>query len=132
MSRLNDEKRYPSKQNQNKRSIPKPARAWVFRPTKEQKEEVKAGYQDVQRCLRLIEAHLPPGNRLSCGYAQATDGIYLTIREATPNWEEARSVSVWHNDLDRCVQMLAYYLTEVNANFPERSAGIHDEEEKSW
>jgi hypothetical protein len=132
MSRQADEKRYSNRGSSRTPAKASAGTTYVFRPTKEQKEEIKLQWTDLEKNLMVLADYVENGNKLNLGYAPSTGALYISLRESSEEWTKARAVSVWHGDIIRAIAMLAYYLREVNENFPEGLGSAINAEELSW
>lgn len=106
-----------SKPNNPSRVVPKGS-LYAYHPTKAHIEVLREGYGDWNTNWGVVAEYLLSGCRVSIGCTQGTDNFYLILKERADDWTTARGVSVFHNDMEKAVMALAYYLREVNPEFP--------------
>lgn len=97
-------------------------RLFVFRPTDDQKKRIRGSYGDDTKNLGILDDRLQAGCKLVSGYVENTNSIYATLRANEPgiDWDQQAAVSAWHADLALALAQLAFYLVEVNPEFPTR------------
>lgn len=118
MSRQADEaseRKTPKKSNNSSEGL---GRLVNYQPTVEIKKFLKEGGLPITRAMSILERVEMSGHRLSSGCSVDKGGFFVIVREGTPDWKEARSVSFWTSSLERSFILAAYYLSEVNPDFP--------------
>jgi hypothetical protein len=132
MSRQADERRYKRKTLPGVQKPAKEDSGFVFRPTKEVRELIKQNWQSADRNLSVIESYVQSGVRFSTGYASNTGAVWGTLRGPGDDWRTSPSVTAWHASLERVVAQLAFYLSEVNPQFPEGVSKTSFDELNNW
>jgi len=107
------------------------ARFFTYKPDDAHKQAIKSGYSDIDACLKVLERFVLQGSSITLGGKEGSDNVFCLIREKTADWTTSRCVSVWHVSLDRAIAGLAFYLEEVNSDFPE-GTGIIEQASFDW
>jgi len=97
-------------------------RLFNYKPTESEKSILKTLNSPIERSFAVIVDRLDTGCKVSIGQDIDSGTYYIIVREDKKDWTEALAVSVWHPDFNRAVQALAFYLTDVNPDWPAVSA----------
>jgi hypothetical protein len=116
MSRSQDEKRYPAKVAKPKKSL---GPFVVIRPTKEERDAISSLDQAAVACWIELAALLTQGHKLTLGHREENGSFFLHLREGGVEWDEAITLSVFHTELFRCFQIMAWALREKYPYFPD-------------
>ena len=90
----------------------------VFRPTEAQKREIAELNESIQGCLDQLQPFLESGHRLIWGYRAENGAMFVHMREGNADFINAVTLSCWHADLRRCLQMMVYALKHVHTEYP--------------
>lgn len=116
LERLKEER---AKQKGNGRAnVGKDGGLFTFRPTVAQRERLASYTADFNTNMLTISRWVDQGCTLNLGVSSKNNSYRLVLREPSEDWRDAQAVSVWHSDLEKVVQGLAFYLTEVNEDWP--------------
>lgn len=123
-------------QNRTKKSVSSSgrkdgSRLYTYKPTDNHKQAIRGGNFGVSVFLRIATGLIERKCTITFGGREDSDNVYVMVRERTDDWRDARCVSVWHRDLERAMAGMAYYLSEVNQDFPE-GVGPLDSTEYDW
>ena len=102
----------------NKAQIKPKNSIFTFHPTKEQREDIRSIPDDVSRDLDSISAVLSNGCTLSLGYDGNRGNYFCLVRKKQEEWATAPAISVFHSQVDQALKGVAYYLREVNEEWP--------------
>lgn len=117
LERLKEEKRTAATK---KRSVSRgEGRLVNWAPTNGDKEKLRSKGSESGGALDPLTTALKDGHRLSLGYSVDRDGCFAILRQGDVDWKDAVSVSVWSSGIVRSLLLLAYYLEEVNPEFPD-------------
>jgi hypothetical protein len=111
----------PNEKRKSKSSVPKkgePVNFVVFRPTEGQKREIVQESLTMETCVRRLERFMQDGHRLILGYKAENGAWFVHIREGNADFVSAITLSCWHGDLHRSLQMMVYGLEKVYTEFP--------------
>lgn len=117
---IRDAKKRPSKR-------PKPqagdnVRPFTFHPTAEQGEFLRGKPFDLHETMEGLEGVLQRGHRITIGYTDKGESLYVVIRQGGEDWSKTKAVFVYHNDLEKALTGLWFYLMSVEPGWPDTSA----------
>lgn len=90
----------------------------TFQPLKEHKEQLKQGILDEAKAVEVLDRAIMGGNKVSLGYSPDKNGFFAIVRDGNASFGEGIAVSCWGRDLGRAIVVLAFYLREINPDFP--------------
>lgn len=95
------------------------ARPFTFHPTAEQAEFLRGGMIDIHEVLIGLEGIIQRGHRITFGYTDRGPSLYVVAREGAKDWSESKAVFVYHNDLQKALTGLWFYLSSVEPGWPD-------------
>jgi len=90
----------------------------AFRPTKEEKERIKADQTPLREVIESLMTWVEDGHKLTFGYRAENEAYYLVLREGGAEFADAVSLSIWHADPWICVYGMREALTGRYSAFP--------------
>lgn len=118
-----EDAKYESRKNGKgkNRSTPLPRTLFTFHPNTSQREALSLRSLDIETNLGMVCDQILSGCSLNVSSGSKGDSFKIILREPHEDWTQAQAISVWHTDLAKCFQGLAYYLEEVNPDWPKLS-----------
>lgn len=129
MSRQASEKQYKGTKNDRpNHAAAKKATFVVFRPGKEEREEIRSDDAPlIQRWAELV-SYVLSGHKVSVGYRPENDSIYIHLRDGETDWDKAVTLSVFHNDPAVALRTICYGLRGRYSEFPDIQLSLFDDD----
>jgi hypothetical protein len=116
MSRNQSEAQYRSKSN----VAPRQGEPFVvIRPTSEERQAIKEQDASLDECLNVLVGMVVAGHRLSWGYKADNGSFFVHLKEGAVDWDKAVTLSAFHTDWHRCLQIMAWAVTKKYPFFPD-------------
>jgi hypothetical protein len=119
MSRQADESKGTGKRSSSTKKAKSKGNLVNYSPTKEVVDSLREGIFGVEEAVEVLDELVVNGHRISMGANLDRGGYFVILREGLVDWQQAISVSFWGKDLARAIRLAAFYLREVNEDFPE-------------
>jgi hypothetical protein len=119
MSRLADEKNERKPQTKGNGSGAGKGRLVNYSPTEGHRKLLKEGFMPLETSIAVLEKLVTDGHRISVGASLDKGGYFVIMREGVSDWNMAQSVSAWAGTLEKAIRLAAFYLSEVNPDFPQ-------------
>lgn len=91
----------------------------AFRPTREEKEQIRSDSSTVLEVLTLLSTWVEDGHKLILGHKPENGAFYLALREGGAPFDQAVTLSVWHTDPVTCLFALKHALVGRYSSFPQ-------------
>lgn len=97
-----------------------------YHPTEADKAALREGMTPIEEAIEILERQLQGGMKVTLSIAKYNNAYSVTVREQTPNWQEARALSAFGIDLVRAIRTLAHGLSGKYSEWPEAGQGWAD------
>lgn len=118
LERLAEEKKSKKVRNRPAKANGVNANFVSFRPTKEDKEAIRADQTPLDVLLGELATWVEDGHKLTLGFRPENSAFYLSLREGGAEYSDAVSLSVWHTDLLTCFYAMKHALRGRYSDFP--------------
>lgn len=110
-------KHLPGGKSRNNRATP--GRIVNFKPSSDHRRDLDEALLRGLNIWDVFERLMQSGHRLIVTCNPDNGSFCAMARDGNAEWDEAICVSIWSGGLYRSLEVLAFYLTSVNPEFPE-------------
>jgi len=127
LERLQEEKKSKAISKKPRKANGADTRFVSFHPTTEERKAIREDLTPLREVLDFLLTWVEDGHRLTFGHKGENSAYYVMLREGGAGYDEAVTLSVWHEDPWICVYALKAALKGRYGAFPNIQLNVWED-----